>query len=235
MIYQALPQRAHLPGAVEVPQAAPRGAVLLAGPVLVAGRGAAAAAGGAAALPAAGAVEDEEVVAGHGAHDEAVHGVDVHDQVPGRIGGYRRRRRRARVTGCAATVVVVGRGAGARAAGLVPVLVKLPKRLLLLLHHFLPLLEEPGSGALDVLGRLALLEVRPPVVLDLVVRPARESASDRRPPAYNIIIQMPKYFSASGTTLFISCSVRQKNTIKVRMICALIYYTCSPTKHGAGL
>jgi hypothetical protein len=58
------------------------------------------------------------------------------------------------------------------------------------LHHFLPLLEEPRSGALDVLGRLALLEVRPPVVLDLVVRPAREAASDRRPSAYTLY-QMP--------------------------------------------
>jgi hypothetical protein len=119
---------------------------------------------------------------------------------------------------------------------LVPaVFVKLSDKrlLLLLLHHFLPLLEKPRSRALDVLGRLALLEVRPPVVLDLIVRPAREAASDRGPPACSII-QMPKNFSASGTTLFISCSV-QKNTIKVRMIGAIIYYTCSPTKHGAGL
>jgi hypothetical protein len=187
-----LPQRAHLPGAVEVPQAAPRGAVLLARPVLVAGRGAAAAAG---AGLSAGAVEDEEVVAaGHGAQ-EAIHGV-AHDQVGPGFGGYRRRRRRrARVTGGrAATVVVAGRrrgaGGAARAAALVPALVEVqvlpPKRrlLLLLLHHFPALLEEPGSRALNVLGRLALLEVRPPVVLDLIVRPAGEAASDRRPPAY---------------------------------------------------
>ena len=78
------------------------------------------------------------------------------------------------------------------------------------------LLEKPGSRALDALGRLALLEVRPPVVLDLVVCPAREAASDRRPPAYSII-QMPKSFSASGTALFISCSV-QNNTIKSALI-----------------
>jgi hypothetical protein len=47
--------------------------------------------------------------------------------------------------------------------------------------HLASLLEEPRPGALDVLGRLGLLEVRPPVVLDLVVRPPRQAARDRRP------------------------------------------------------
>jgi hypothetical protein len=53
--------------------------------------------------------------------------------------------------------------------------------------HLAPLLEEPRPGALDVLGRLALLEVRPPVVLDLVVRSTRQAARDRRPSVFYMI------------------------------------------------
>jgi hypothetical protein len=181
-----LPECARPAAVFQVPEAAPRGTVLLAGPVILAG-GAAAAAGGGAALMMvpAGAVEEEG--ARYGAHEEVHHGV-VHDQVCGRlvvaglISYFCSSRRRARVVNeSAATVLLFECTCGAR--GVVVIFVLAYELLLLpLALHLAALLEEPRPRALDVLGRLALLEVRPPVVLDLVVRPTGQAARNRRPP-----------------------------------------------------
>jgi len=88
--------------------------------------------------------------------------------------GRRRRRRRLPDDGSIVVVVIAGRP-------LLLVVLLLPLLLLQeqLALHLAALLEEPRPRALDVLGRLALLEVRPPVVLDLVVRPPRQAARDR--------------------------------------------------------
>jgi len=90
--------------------------------------------------------------------------------------GRRRRRRRLPDDGSIVVVVIAGRPLLLVVLLLPLLLLQLQEQLAL---HLAALLEEPRPRALDVLGRLALLEVRPPVVLDLVVRPPRQAARDR--------------------------------------------------------
>lgn len=162
---------------VEVPQAAPRGA---AGVDLPAGTRVA---GGAIA-----AVEEE---VGRRRHwimvlQEVVHvrHIPHHRQVVVVL-------RRRRCWPCCCFICVMASRAVAvvvRASSAVVVL-DVALVLVVTLHDLAALLEEARPGALDVLGRrLALLEVRPPVVLDLVVRPAGEATRNRRPSGRRSII-----------------------------------------------
>ena len=153
---------------VEVPQAAPRGAAavdqLPAGPRLAPGN-----AGGAAAV---------EEVRRHGlVLQEVVHVRRHHYQVV-----VLRRRWPCYVFSVARRAVVADVFSASAVARVAVVVSGV--------HDLAALLQEPRPRALDVLGRrrFALLEVRPPVVLDLVVRPAGEATRDRRPSSRLIIV-----------------------------------------------